>query len=77
MLLRMHQPASEGGFSLSEPVADLVQEKLSEEAKGPCLADFCEHCRPLMKQILDDLKELTESPQKPSTITIPPGEAPR
>ena len=69
---------------MSEPTADLVQEKLSEEAKHPCLADFCEHCRPLAKQILDEIqvrvadsKELTEPPQKPSTITIPPGEAPR
>jgi len=52
---------------LSEPAADLVQEKLSEEAKHPCLADFCEHCRPLAKQILDEIR----------TITIPPGEAPR
>jgi len=76
---------------VSEPTADLVQEKLSEEAKHPRLIDFCEHCRPLVRQILDeakpildeiqvglaDLKELTESPQKPSTITIPPGEPPR
>ena len=69
---------------MSESTADLVQEKLSEEAKHPRLIDFCEHCRPLMKQVLDeiqvrvaDLKELTEPPQKPSTITIPPGEAPR
>lgn len=67
----------QGGFSLSEPTADLVQEKLSEEAKHPRLIDFCEHCRPLARQVLDDLKELTEPPQKSSTITIPPGEAPR
>jgi len=58
--------------------------KLEAETSTPKLKDFCEHCRPLMKQVLDeiqvrvaDLKELTEPPQKPGTITIPLGEAPR
>jgi len=58
--------------------------RLEAEIPPPKLKDFCEHCRPLAKQILDEihtrmlqLKELTEPLPKSRTVTIPAGELPR
>jgi len=69
---------------MSASTADLVQEKLAEEAKAPRLVDFCPRCRPLAKQILDKihsdllrLRQLTEPLPKSRTVTIPAGELPR